>query len=85
MLGHILRVVFGRRPGAPVVGKQKAATDERTRLIGMRESLFSDLVALERDARAAGTAAPTEQRKQLVTRLEQVYRDLAALDEHRAA
>ncbi len=81
----ISTLVFGRRPGAPVVGKQKTATDERTRLIGMRESLFSDLVALERDARAAGSAAPAEQRKQLVTRLEQVYRDLAALDEHRAA
>ena len=51
----------------------------------MREALFSELVALERDARAAGSAAPAEQRKQLVTRLEQVYRDLAALDEQRAA
>ena len=78
--------VFGRRPAAPgAAGKHKMAVDERTRLIGMRESLFSDLVALERDARAAGTAAPDERRKQLVTRLEQVYRDLAALDEHRAA
>jgi hypothetical protein len=81
----ISTVVFGRKPGRPVVGKHKTATDERTRLIGMRESLFSELVALEREAREAGTAAPEERRKPLVTRLEQVYRDLAALDEHRAA
>jgi hypothetical protein len=81
----ISTLVFGRRPAAMVVGKHKTATDERTRLIGMRESLFSELVVLERDARTAGTAAPAERRKQLVTRLEQVYRDLAALDEQRAA
>ena len=81
----ISTVVFSWRPEAPVAGKHKTVTDERSRLIGMRESLFSELVALERDARAAGTAAPTERRKQLVTRLKQVYRDLAALDEQRAA
>ena len=76
---------FARRPDAPVAGKHKTASDERTRLVGTRETLFSELVTLERDARAAGTAAHAERRKQLVTRLEQVYRDLAALDEHRAA
>jgi hypothetical protein len=78
-------LVFASRPAAPVAGKNKTATDERKRLIGVRESLFSELLTLERNARAAGTAAPAEPRKQLVTRLEEVYRDLAALDEHRAA
>ena len=82
----ISTVVFGWRPEAPVAGKRKAATDERARLIGTRESLFAELVALERDARAArAPRRPRERRKQLVTRLEQVYRDLAALDEQRAA
>jgi hypothetical protein len=77
-------IVFARRP-ATSGGGQKTAGDARARLVKTREGLFTDLVALERDARAAGTAAPAERRKELVTRLEQVYRDLAALDEQHAA
>jgi hypothetical protein len=76
---------FGQRPSTSAGGKKKAPTDERTRLVGTREALFSELVGLERSARAAGTPAPAERRTQLVNRLEQVYRDLAALDEQRSA
>ena len=80
----IAAIAFARRPLASRGGKQKSG-DERARLVGKREELFAELVALERAARAAGTPAPAEQRKQLVARLEQVYQDLAALDERRAA
>ena len=50
-----------------------------------RESLFTELVSMERTARAAGTPVVTPQREQLVARLERVYQDIAALDEPRAA
>ena len=84
MLFVIAAIAFARRPPASRGSKQKSG-DERARLVGKREELFAELVALERAARAAGTPAPAEQRKQLVARLEQVYQDLAALDERRAA
>jgi len=71
-----------RRPGD---GSGRSADEERNRLVDRREALFSSLIALEQEARAAGTSAPAERRKQLVTELEQVYRRLAAGDEQRAA
>ncbi len=71
-----------RRPGE---GSARSADEERSRLVDRREALFSSLIALEQEARAAGTSAPAERRKQLVTELEQVYRRLAAGDEQRAA
>jgi hypothetical protein len=76
-------VLFARRPSGgagPVV-----APDAREKLVERRESLFSDLVALEAAARASGKAAPADRRQQIVTRLEGVYRELAALDQPRAA
>ena len=77
--------MFARRPrGARAASAP--ARDETARLVEKREALFTELVALERTARAAGNAvAPPDQREQLVARLEQVYQDLAALDEPRAA
>ena len=62
-------------------GMRCDAAEERTRLVEKRETLFAELVSLERTARTAGTAAPADQRRQLVGRLEQVYQDIAALDE----
>ena len=73
---------FGRRP--KVSDKDGRAADQREQLIGKRETLYADLVALEATARGAGGPAPPDRRKQLVTRLEQIYRELAALDEQRA-
>jgi len=73
--------VFGRRPQSGAGSKHRTAAEERERLVDRRESLFSELVSLERTARAAGTPAPADQRRQLVARLEQVYQDIAALDE----
>jgi hypothetical protein len=54
-------------------------------LVETRETLFAELVQLERTARAAGTPAPAAQREQLVGKLEQVYLAIAELDEPRAA
>jgi hypothetical protein len=78
-------IVFGRRPSTGRGGKQLSAAAEKAQLVERRESLFAELVALERAARVADKPVPPDQRKQLVARLEQVYQDLAALDEHRAA
>ena len=79
--------VFAWPPKSGQGGKARTGSpaDERARLVEKREALFSELVSLERAARAEGTPAPVEPRRQLVTRLEQVYQDLAALDERRAA
>ena len=77
--------VFARAPRSGPAGKTRSVEEERKRLRDKRETLFAELVALERAARAAGTPAPAEPRRQLVTRLEEVYQDLAALDERRAA
>jgi hypothetical protein len=73
-------VVFAHRPQS-AGGSERSAATERKRLVDMRETLFAELVSLERTARAAGTPAPADQRRQLVGRLEQVYQDIAALDE----
>jgi len=78
-------IVFGRRPQSRPGARHGTAAAERTRLVAQRESLFTELVALERASRAAGTPAPSDQRRQLVGRLEQIYQDIAALDEPRAA
>jgi len=78
-------IAFGRRPKVGARGKQESPGHVRARLIDRREALFSELVALERTARAAGTPTPADQRRQLVARLEQTYQDIAALDEPRAA
>ena len=78
--------VFGRRPGAG--GKRgggPTVAEERKRLIAKRETLFVELVALERAARVTDKPVPVDQRRQLVTRLEEVYQDIAALDKPRAA
>jgi hypothetical protein len=66
-------------------GRSAKDGDARARLVDRREALFAALVALEREARADGGAAPVDRRKQLVGELEQVYRQLAAADEQRAA
>ena len=50
-----------------------------------REALFTELVSMERKARAAETPIAAGQREQVVARLERVYQDIAALDEPRAA
>jgi hypothetical protein len=77
-------IVFGRRPRA--TGRPGGAgPDARDKLIERRESTFAELVALERDARAAGAPAAGDRRRQIVSRLEQIYRELAALDEPQAA
>jgi hypothetical protein len=78
-------IVLGRRPRVGAGPSGRRADDERSRLVDRREALFGSLVALEQEARAAGTAPPAERRKQLVAELEQVYRRLAAQDEQRAA
>jgi hypothetical protein len=78
-------IALGRRPRSAAGPSGRPSEDERSRLVDRREALFSSLVALEQEARAAGTAPPAERRKQLVTELEQVYRRLAAQDEQRAA
>ncbi len=69
----------GKRGGGPTVA------EERKRLIAKRETLFVELVALERAARVTDKPVPVDQRRQLVTRLEEVYQDIAALDKPRAA
>lgn len=83
--------VFARRPTSGAGGKRgvggagQTVAEERKRLVGEREALFSELVALERAARGMDRPAPADQRRQLVTRLEQVYQDIAALEKPRAA
>jgi len=82
-------IAFGRRPGSEArkTGGRpgRGAEDEQARLVDRREALFSALVSLESEARAAGGLPPAERRKQLVGELEQVYRQLAAQAEQRAA
>lgn len=75
-----------RRKGGRPAGASIDA--ERARLIAARESLYADLVVIERERlataaveSAATRSQPAERRKQLVARLEQTYRDLATLDE----
>jgi hypothetical protein len=77
-------IVFGRRPRA-AAGSGAGPAGARDELIERRESTFAELVALERDARAAGSPPAADLRRQIVSRLEQIYRDLAALDERQAA
>jgi len=74
-------IVFARRPGSGARGPHRTATEERKRLVDRRETLFAELVSLERAARTGAGAPRDEQRRQLVGRLEQVYQDIAALDE----
>jgi len=76
---------FARRPRGGSAGTRSSIVEQRTRLVEKRESLFTELVSVERTARAAGTPVAAAQREQLVARLEQVYQDIAALDEPRAA
>ena len=79
-------VLFARgRPRGGAVGKRGSIVEERTRLVEKREALFTELVSMERTARAAGTPIAAGQREQVVARLERVYQDIAALDEPRAA
>ncbi|HEX3695445.1 MAG TPA: hypothetical protein VH374_08640 [Polyangia bacterium] len=72
--------VFGRRPGNVV----KKTVDERQRLTDRREELFTELVTLEQNRRAAGERGGADRHNQLVGKLETIYQDLAALDEQRA-
>jgi hypothetical protein len=72
---------FGRRPEDQA---RKAATGERDRLTARRETLFTELVAVERQARAGALGATPERRRELVGKLEGVYQQLAALEEQRA-
>jgi hypothetical protein len=72
---------FGRRPKDQA---RKAAASERDRLAARRETLFTELVAVERQARAGAVGATPERRRELVGKLEGVYQQLAALEEQRA-
>jgi hypothetical protein len=87
-------IAFARRP---VDEAKRAADSEREQLTARREALFAELVAVERDGRAAGQAqddgadrgdrggkAGKARRAALVGQLEGVYQQLAALDEQRA-
>jgi hypothetical protein len=74
-------VVFARRPQGEA---RRAAVNERDRLTARREALFTELVAVERQARAGAVGATPERRRELVGKLEGVYQQLAALDEQRA-
>lgn len=81
--------------GAFVAGWRQSAThgqdrDAQTRLVAEREKLFAELVALERERRAAqGTGVANgvyeRRRTDLVEKLESVYRDLDGLDRGSAA
>jgi hypothetical protein len=75
-------IAFGRRPKDQA---RKAAVNERDRLTARRETLFTELVAVERSARDRAVGATPERRRELVTKLEGVYQQLAALDEQRAS
>jgi hypothetical protein len=62
----------------------KTATDGtgREELIARRETLFGELVELDRERKTGGESVrSTDRRKQLVTELETVYRNLARLEE----
>lgn len=74
-----LALIFGRRP---LDSARRAAAGERERLTARRETLFAELVAVEKQARDG--KANTERRTELVSKLEGVYQQLAALDEQRA-
>ncbi|HVZ73008.1 MAG TPA: hypothetical protein VHJ20_11580 [Polyangia bacterium] len=75
-------IVFGRRAAGDA---RKVAADERTRLEARRESLFAELVTVERAAKSGAASATPERRRELVAKLEGVYRQLATLDEPRAS
>jgi hypothetical protein len=77
-----LAIAFGRRPKDDA---RQAGPSERERLEARRESLFADLVAVERAAKSGAAAATPERRRELVAKLEGVYQQLAALDEPRAS
>jgi hypothetical protein len=74
-------IMFGR---APKDAARRAAVSERDRLTARRESLFAELVAVERQARAGAVGATPERRRELVGKLEGVYQQLAALEEQHA-
>jgi hypothetical protein len=78
-------VLFARRPHGGAGGKRASIVEERARLVEKREALFTELVSMERKARATETPIAAGQREQVVARLERVYQDIAALDEPRAA
>jgi hypothetical protein len=78
-------VLFARRPHGGAGGKRASIVEERARLVEKREAIFTELVSMERKARAAETPIAAGQREQVVARLERVYQDIAALDEPRAA
>jgi hypothetical protein len=76
-------VAFARRP--PQGGGRRGAASDREQLTARRETLYAELVAVERQARSGARGATPERRKELVGKLEAVYRQLAALDEPRAS
>ncbi|HEX4406113.1 MAG TPA: hypothetical protein VH560_14850, partial [Polyangia bacterium] len=76
-----LAIAFGRKPKGAA---RRSVVSERERLTARRETLFAELVAVERQARSGATTATPERRKDLVGKLEGVYQQLAALDEQRA-
>ncbi len=75
-------IAFGRRPRDEA---RKAGASERERLEARRETLFADLMGVERAARSGAAAATPERRRELVAKLEGVYQQLATLDEPRAS
>jgi hypothetical protein len=74
-----LALIYGRRPRDDA---RRAAAGARERLTARRETLFAELVAVEKQARDGKASA--ERRAELITKLEGVYQQLAALDEQRA-
>ena len=73
--------VFGRRPKDEA---RKAAVSERDRLAARRETLFAELVAVERQARSGVAGTAPERRRELIGKLEGVYQQLASLEEQHA-
>lgn len=74
-------IAFGRKPKDAA---RRAAVSERDRLTARRESLFAELVAVERQARSGAAGTTAERRRDLVGKLETVYQQIAALEEQRA-
>jgi hypothetical protein len=74
-------IAFARQPKGQA---RRAAVSERERLLARRETLFSELLGVERQARAGAVGATPERRKELVGKLEGVYQQLAALEEQHA-
>ena len=74
-------IAFARQPTGQ---GRRAAVSERARLLARRETLFAELLGVERQARSGALGATPERRRELVGKLEGVYQQLAALEEQHA-